>query len=257
MKIAYLVNTYPSPSHSFIRREIRALERRGVEVHRFAMRGDRKALVDPADLAEHERTEHMLAVAAGGCRARRSRSSLGPRGRPSRRCGWRWRPAAVRSRALASPRLPGRGLPSSRGAAGALGIEHLHAHFGTNSTTVAMLAQALGGPTYSFTVHGPEEFDTPGRARRSARRCAAPPSPSRSARSAAASSAAGSTAEDWERIHVVHCGIEPVRFPPRPSRCPRAGCGSSRSGGFVEQKGQLLLIEALAQARGEAPRRCT
>ena len=27
MKIGYLVNTYPSPSHSFIRREVQALER--------------------------------------------------------------------------------------------------------------------------------------------------------------------------------------------------------------------------------------
>ena len=38
MKIGYILNTYPSPSHSFIRREIRALERRGVAVQRFAMR---------------------------------------------------------------------------------------------------------------------------------------------------------------------------------------------------------------------------
>src|SRR5205085_10819793 len=43
----------------------------------------------------------------------------------------------------------------------AAGIDHVHAHFGTNSTTVAMLVQALGGPAYSFTCHGPEEFDKP------------------------------------------------------------------------------------------------
>ena len=42
-----------------------------------------------------------------------------------------------------------------------LGLTHIHAHFGTNSTTVAMLSHALGGPTYSFTTHGPEEFDAP------------------------------------------------------------------------------------------------
>ena len=41
----------------------------------------------------------------------------------------------------------------------AAGIEHLHAHFGTNSAEVAMLVHALGGPQWSFTVHGPEEFD--------------------------------------------------------------------------------------------------
>lgn len=60
MTIGYLVNCYPRPSHSFIRREIRALERAGHRVHRFAIRGDFAALVDPADRSEHERTERIL-----------------------------------------------------------------------------------------------------------------------------------------------------------------------------------------------------
>ena len=34
-------------------------------------------------------------------------------------------------------------------------IQHLHAHHGTNSAEVAMLVHALGGPQWSFTVHGP------------------------------------------------------------------------------------------------------
>ena len=38
-------------------------------------------------------------------------------------------------------------------------IRHVYAHFGTNSAEVAMLAECLGGPSWSFTVHGPEEFD--------------------------------------------------------------------------------------------------
>lgn len=37
MKLAYLVNSYPLPSQTFIRREIHALERMGWQVHRFAM----------------------------------------------------------------------------------------------------------------------------------------------------------------------------------------------------------------------------
>ena len=40
-------------------------------------------------------------------------------------------------------------------------MQHLHAHFGTNSAEVAMLVHVLGGPPWSFTVHGPEEFDKP------------------------------------------------------------------------------------------------
>ena len=39
------------------------------------------------------------------------------------------------------------------------GITHLHVHFATNSGTVALLCRLLGGPPYSLTIHGPEEFD--------------------------------------------------------------------------------------------------
>jgi len=41
------------------------------------------------------------------------------------------------------------------------GAMHLHAHFGTNSAEIAMLVRLLGGPAYSFTVHGPDEFCAP------------------------------------------------------------------------------------------------
>ncbi len=39
MRIAYVINQYPQVSHSFIRREIQALERRGFKVMRVAFRG--------------------------------------------------------------------------------------------------------------------------------------------------------------------------------------------------------------------------
>ena len=37
--VAYLVNQYPKVSHTFIRREIQALERLGITVERIALRG--------------------------------------------------------------------------------------------------------------------------------------------------------------------------------------------------------------------------
>ena len=38
-------------------------------------------------------------------------------------------------------------------------VRHLHAHFGTNSAAIAMLAGQLSGVPYSFTAHGSEEFE--------------------------------------------------------------------------------------------------
>ena len=58
--VAYLVNQYPKVSHSFIRREILALERQGLAVQRIAVRGCADEVVDPEDLRERERTQYLL-----------------------------------------------------------------------------------------------------------------------------------------------------------------------------------------------------
>lgn len=51
-KIAYFINQYPKVSHSFIRREIAAVEAQGFEVVRIALRGWDAEIVDDDDRAE-------------------------------------------------------------------------------------------------------------------------------------------------------------------------------------------------------------
>src|SRR5262245_68402 len=60
MQVAYLINQYPNVSHTFIRREILALERQGVRVMRLALRGWRDQLTDPQDRCEREQTNYVL-----------------------------------------------------------------------------------------------------------------------------------------------------------------------------------------------------
>ena len=66
MKIAYLVSQYPKVSHSFIRREILALERQGFEVQRIALRGWDAELVDAEDESERNKTSYVLQGGAKG-----------------------------------------------------------------------------------------------------------------------------------------------------------------------------------------------
>lgn len=244
MKIAYLINTYPRASHTFIRREIQALERQGFSVHRFAMRSDRRNLKDPRDKAEDELTEHVL---------ERNRLQL-----LLLAIGWFLRyPLRAYRAYTAALRMGGRArirmkhlfyvIEAAQIARRCreLEIAHLHAHFGTNSATVAMLSRILGGPRWSYTVHGPEEFDAP-RALSLGEKCA------EAAFTVAISSFGRSQLcrwapiEAWPRIKVVHCGIEPAHFPaiaPMPQKLRLVAIGR-----FTEQKGFPLLIEAVAIA---------
>jgi glycosyltransferase involved in cell wall biosynthesis len=124
-------------------------------------------------------------------------------------------------------------------------VGHLHAHFGTNPATVAMLCNELGGPEFSFTVHGPEEFDKP--------TLIALAEKVRRAQFVVAVSSFGRSQlfrlanfEDWSKIHVVPCGVDAAFLDEEPSippNRPRLVC----VGRLCEQKGQLLLLEAAAE----------
>src|ERR1700680_793144 len=58
-RIVYLVNQYPAVTHTFIKREVNALERLGFDIIRVAARAGR-ALVDPGDIDEERRTTYLL-----------------------------------------------------------------------------------------------------------------------------------------------------------------------------------------------------
>src|SRR6056297_1122580 len=154
--LAYLLNMYPMTSTTFIREEILAHESAGVPVKRFAIRPWDVDLVEPADMAEQRATEYILE--AGAARL------LGDFARTLVR-----RPQGVLRAAVMCLRLGLRGRPvknliyfleavrfSRR--AREEGIDHVHVHFSTNAASVAMLAEMMGGPRFSMTVHGPDEL---------------------------------------------------------------------------------------------------
>jgi glycosyltransferase involved in cell wall biosynthesis len=245
MKLAYLVNQYPKVSHTFIRREIAAIESLGLEVDRFTLRGTKEPLGDEADEAERRRTRALLDAGAAGLT--RAGLWMGVR-RPRRlfkaaqlayRVGRRsdrglLRHAVYLAEACALASLVERS-----------GCEHVHAHFGTNSATVAMLCHELGGPPFSFTVHGPEEFDKPDliALREKIERCSF----------ALAVSSYGLSQlyrrarfRDWRKLHVVRCGVDASFFDSPRSPVPETPRLVS-VGRLSSQKGQLLLVEAAAE----------
>lgn len=246
MIVAYLINQYPKVSHSFIRREIAGVEAHGVTVKRYSIRSCAAELVDPEDVQELERT-HML-LAEGAVRLILSFLVIGLTRFP------KWLRAMKMTIQLGIRH-------SERGILRHLAylveacrlvqlfeqanVDHVHCHFGTNPTTVAMLCRMLGGPTYSFTVHGPEEFDHP-------YELGITEKIQRSAFVVAISSFGRSQLyrwcdyTDWEKIQVVRCGVDAsfaqAELTDIPDQ-PNLVC----VGRLCEQKGQILLVEAVKQ----------
>lgn len=248
MRVAYFVNQYPAVSHTFIRREIEALEAAGLSIERFALYTRESSLVDPRDREELERVTLLLRrspwVFLGKTILTAARSPV----RFARtlaetiRLGYGSKSGVLRHLAYLAEACLLRSELRARN------VQHVHAHFGTNGAHVAMLSRLLGGPTYSFTVHGPEEFDdAPIIALREKIRHAA---------FVVAVSSFGrsqlyrlSDHANWDRIHVVHCGI------PRDYGASASAISSTRRfvcvGRLCEQKGQLLLVEAVHRLQQE------
>ena len=148
-------------SQTFIRREIAAIEAMGTPIKRYAVRGWDTPLIDLDDQSEAAKTRRILDVgiprllwallATVVSRPRKFARALAESWRLGRQSD---RGVVIHFAYLAEACVLRAWTQSDS-------IAHLHVHFGSNSATVALLCRLLGGPPYSFTVHGPEEFDRP------------------------------------------------------------------------------------------------
>lgn len=243
MKIAYLCNVYPAPTHTFIRREIKGVEQESIEVKRITIRRSTDALPSPEDIEELGRT---FCVLERGIVSLLITSLIVGALRPIAMAQTAWRAAllGVRSEAgllkhmayLAEACVVLRYAHREQ-------FTHIHAHFGTNAATVAMLVRNLGGPTFSCTFHGPGEWDCP-------EFLHVPEKVEDAVFISAISDFARSQTyrwtnpTHWPKIHVVRCGVdqnfisEPISSVPDVTRLVMIG----RLG---RSKGHIILLEAL------------
>ncbi len=249
VRIAYLINQYPAISHSFIRREILALEKLGFEVTRISLSGWDRELADEEDWVERERTRYVQRARTVTLLLSMARMLLKRPVRLAQALVMAWHMSRISDRALyvhlAYVAEACRVEPWLRKA----GVKHLHAHFGTNSAEVAMQVHGLGGPPWSFTVHGPEEFEKAtlvGLAEK-VRHCAFVVAVSSYGR---AQIYRFVEPQYWQKVHVVHCGLDPIFFaaPVTLGALPkRIVC----VGRFSPQKGHLVLLDAARRLANE------
>lgn len=250
VKVAYLLNQHPYTSCTFIRREIHALEEMGFKIERFSIRPTEHKLVEDLDLQEKDKTRIILSDRNKGLQRLVSSGLSTFLSRPGK---------AAKALALAVST----GRRSERGLAAYLaylleacvvlrwceetGIGHIHCHFATNPAAVAMLCRVLGGPTYSFTVHGPQEFDL-AYGLSFAEKISGAKFVSTISHFAISQLNRWSKFEDWDKINLVRCGVNDAfldvdtgTFPTEPRLL--------NIGRLTEQKGQLLLVKAAAELK--------
>jgi glycosyltransferase involved in cell wall biosynthesis len=248
VRLAYLCNLYPAVSHSFVRREIEGVERGGHQVNRFSLRPSRPDLKDEADLHEASRTEAVLGEGI-------------PRLLLAAMALFFTHPAKTFAAVTAAWRLSGAGLRAKvRHVAywleaawlvrrmAQLNSEHLHAHFGTNPAAVAAIARSWGGPPFSFTVHGPDEFDAPV--------ALSLPAKIEAASFVAAISSYGrsqlmrwTSPDHWDKIEVVRCGLDLAFLDAAPEPIPASSTEFVCVARLSAQKGLPLLITACDRLR--------
>ncbi len=254
-RIAYLTAAYPKVSHTFIAREIDALRHLGFDVRTFSIRrAPPEALLTDADRRAADETFAIIPV--------------------DRRRLFRAHVRAFRARPLRYAATLARALRMSSGGVRAnlwqcfyfaeaillwdeleaQRVKHVHAHFANVASAVAMLAASFGaqdGYSWSFTMHGPTEFEDVtrfaiGEKIRSARFVACISDYCRAQLMKLVAP------DSWAKLQVVHCGLDFVHLTTGQSGEP-AGADNPLQvlcvGRLVPDKGQVLLLEAVARLR--------
>ena len=252
-RVAYLITHYPSPSHTFIYGEIRALEQRGVSVSPISVNqvgvGEILSELDDAEakrtfyVKAQNRVSVMRRVASfavrrpsalwSGLRLAASTSSWDLR-------ALLWHVFYLVEAIVVLHRCE------------MVGATHIHSHFGGAPSTVAMYASVLSIRNgrrmvpWSVTIHGFHEFT---QERASLLKAKTKDAAFVVAISDFTRSQLMRIVEDpalWPKIHVVRCGIDldQFAFAPHPIADPVRIVSIAR---VVAEKGFGVLFDAFAE----------
>lgn len=252
-RIAIVCSRYPAVSHAFILREVRALRQLGLDVQTFTVRRPHeRELLSQADREEHAGTIALLPPRPLRYLAAHARAALT---HPLRYLGTLalslrlgtggarallWRAFYFAEAVLLWDECRRRGL------------RRVHAHFANVGSDVAMLAARLGGPgwSWSFTMHGCTELfdESPHRLSQKVRDAALVVCNSDFTRAQLMKLV---DRGEWNKLHVVRCGIDRRALEPPERRAPGGPLRLLTVGRLVPGKGHAVLLDALALLRDD------
>lgn len=249
--VLYLTGEYPRATDTFIQREVAALRGQGIEVMTASIRRTGpEHLVGEEQITEAAQTFHVLEaaknplhLAAAKLRLLRHPGrffrafALAWRTAPGGFRNWLWQMFYFTEAIMLADHMQRHG------------VRHLHNHIAKASCTVAMLASELSGIPYSFTLHGPDIFFAPEHWRLD-EKIARARFVACISEFCRAQAMIFSDRALWDKLHIVHCGIDPARYDPAPRNGPPH---LTFVGRLAAVKGIPVLLEALSFLRAEFP----
>lgn len=222
MSVCYVVDRWPVLSETFVRDEIAAMRRLGIEVLLVALaHGDTDIDAPSADVVVEDARSWLARLTAlarspwRGVRARRCAQRMAPERAP-------WKTASMVAASLPPD------------------VTHVHAHFAWAASAFAEVLAAHLGVPWSMTIHARDLFVDAGFLAAKLDRCPVPITVCEYNRGEVVRLARSA----GERCHVVPCGVEPVQ-PGIAARGHDVGFDVVAVGRLVEKKGFDVLVDAV------------
>lgn len=242
--IAYLTGEYPRATDTFIQREVAALRGHGVAVETCSIRRTgAEHLVGDEQHAEAARTFYTLDAAKNplrligahlGCMLRAPKRYF-----RALRLAVTTRPAGLRAAIYQLIYFTEAGLLADH--LRRINARHLHNHIATAAGNVAILAAEMAGISFSFTLHGPDIFYAPQHWRLD-EKIARARFVACISNFARAQAMHFSDQTHWDKLHIVHCGVDPARYA---HRAEKTGKSLLFVGRLAAVKGVPVLFEAM------------
>lgn len=238
--IAYLISQYPAVSHTFIQREIETLTQEEFQIHIASINQSDSTSEGSAQNVYYVKSQGFLKsiFALFSCLIFHPILFFKALFTSFQMAGLDLKRLLYHLFYLGEAALVAEWM-------GQLGSKHLHVHFANPASTVALLVTKLRPYTFSITIHGPDEFydivnnNLPRKFREAQFLCCIgfyarsqimrllPP-------------------EEWSKIEITPMGIDANQYLPPLDRSSESTFTISCVGRLHVNKGQLILLEAIA-----------
>ena len=249
-RVAYLVSQYPAYSHTFILREVLQLRQFGVEIVTASINMPDRPFDKLTDIERQEAEQTFYIKQQGMVKAVVALMKtlvLNPVGllrgvqHAIKLGGGNIKRGLYHFFYLIEALLLGQWMQSQN-------VKHLHVHFATPAASVGLLVKTVFAYSFSFTVHGPDEFyDATGY--NLPEKIVAADFVFCISHYARSQVMKLSPVQAWSKFDICRLGVDPQRFTPAVKNKANETCQLLCVGRLTPAKGQAILLASVAQLK--------